>query len=271
MRKRCLFLTPSHHVISFEKTARPSNDLSGQSWKELPLEIFLSESSASPSPQALFFCIDRHFYFVIHTAIGNIHLSKSQAVEKGLLIEWPYLHMNVLPPRSQETSLPHSEAKLQAFQSLSSLLERMEQNLTIELMRHPILDKCSQLNQGEEISHREYFNRLIKFTKLCQLALDPPLSEDDRTSLVLTGHSNVSSETSKSHLTSELFVSYRSTLLSDISVRSSRESTSNELSQVYTQLNHLLDMGFSSNQPLQDGDKVMPRRHVLPSTTSRRN
>ena len=254
-------------------TARPSNDLSGQSWKELPLEIFLSESSSSssPSPQALFFCIDRHFYFVIHTAIGNIHLSKSQAVEKGLLIEWPYLHMNVLPPRSQETSLPHSEAKLQAFQSLSSLLERMEQNLTIELMRHPILDQCSQLNQGEEISHREYFNRLIKFTKLCQLALDPPLSEDDRTTLVLTGHSNGSSETSKSHLTSELFVSYRSTLLSDISIRSTRESTSNELSQVYTQLNQLLDRGFSSKQPIQDGDKVIPRRHVLPSTISRRN
>ena len=90
--------------------------------------------------------------------------------------------------------------------------------------------------------------------------IQPPLSEDDRTSLVLTGHSNVSSETSKSHLTSELFVSYRSTLLSDISIRSTRESTSNELSQVYTQLNQLLDRGFSSKQPIQDGDKVIPRR-----------
>lgn len=244
---------PSHHL-------EPSNNARSNLRSEFPLEIYISEHSSSNS-QALFFQIQNRLYFVIHTLIGNIHLSKANALDKGLLFEWPCIQMKIVPNRSPNVSIlnpPDSNAL--AFKSLSSVLDRMEHKLTVDLLRHPVLDSSLLNSAASNASLSEYFTRMIEFTRHCQHALDSPLTADAIRSLVLTGEYGPSAAATCPHeptLFQNISSSYLSTFLAEDNMRRNREKSSEALSQLSSQLQRTLDGIVSTKPPaVKEGDQV---------------
>ena len=197
--------------------------------------------------------------------MGNIHLSKSNAIDKGLLFDWPYIQMKILLNRSANASVVSTDSNALAFRTLSSVLDRMEHKLTLDLLHHPVLEKALRWSPDRNTSTNEFLNRIVEFTKCCQHALDPPLSADDKRLLVLGGECGPPSvsPTYDSVLFEGLSSSYLSTFLSEDQVRGNRESSSNILTQLFSQLQQALDSIVSSRQPVANGDKVLGEKLLL--------
>ena len=151
---RCSFIY-NNQIMSFLTAAESGESSSSFSDNETPLkrrrrsllnefaiELLISEATAI-HPSALFFIIDRKMYFVNHTSVGSIRLSKSSP---QLLIDWPAAlqlriscgqsHTNV---HSSSSSFLKSKGMKgdKALQSLSSVLTHMDRSLTADLLPYP--------------------------------------------------------------------------------------------------------------------------------------
>ena len=260
----CSFLTSTHQLISLTHPSsshdhpqplQPSNLDS-----EFALEIYISECASSTS-QALFFQIYDQLFFVIHTFMGNIHLSKTNAIDRGLLFEWPYVQMKIVPNRSPNASIVSPDSNVLAFRSLSSVLDRMEHKLTVDLLRHPVIENSLHLNSAKNTPLSEHLNLLIDFTRQCQHALDTSLSTDALRSLVLTGEyapTSIAITPGEPSLFANISSAYLSTFLSEESVNWNRDKSSSLLLELSSQLREALDGILSARHPDMDGYKVTP-------------